>query len=132
MQRIERSRHRAELAETRAAAMSEPAKSDMLEIAQQWRDLAQEIERLEPPREGALANRPMRPRVELVLAVLSATVAVATVAAPRWLELVTGLDPDYGSGGFEWVATIVLLGAALLMSFRARQLHRRQDAKRGR
>jgi hypothetical protein len=45
---------------------------------------------------------------EVVLAVASAVLAVATAIHPDWIESLTGLDPDAGSGSAEWAVTLVL------------------------
>ena len=47
MQRIEICRHRAEMAERRAAQGSEAFRNEMAEIAGEWRDLAKAIEDLD-------------------------------------------------------------------------------------
>ena len=117
MQRIERFRHRAELTEKRAAAIGEPAKSEMMEIAQEWRDLAQDVELLERPPADVPTVAPPRLRLELAIAAVGAVVAAITIAAPRWLEGLTGIDPDKGSGAFECASTAALLGVAFLATF---------------
>jgi hypothetical protein len=43
-------------------------------------------------------------RVEAVLAVLAAALGVLTVAVPAWIEVLTGLDPDAGSGALDFRA----------------------------
>ncbi len=47
MQKIEYCRHRAELAEAKAAGGSTAFRREMAEVAEQWRDLAHEIELLD-------------------------------------------------------------------------------------
>ena len=58
---------------------------------------------------------PLRLRfwIELGLAVLSALSLLLTLVWKEWIELLTGLDPDNGSGSAEWM----LVGlSALAMS----------------
>ena len=54
-------------------------------------------------------------RTELSLAVLFAAAAIATAIWPTWLESLTGLDPDGGSGETEWWL-VALLGVAAVVS----------------
>ena len=50
----------------------------------------------------------LRARLEGVLAIASALVAQATVVSPHWIEDLTGLEPDGGSGSAEWGTVVVL------------------------
>jgi hypothetical protein len=66
------------------------------------------------PRKG----EPMRllmARLELALTLLLTVAAVATVIWPTWLETLTRLEPDGGSGEAEWWL-VLLLGLAALAS----------------
>lgn len=47
--------------------------------------------------------------MELGLSAVFAVLTVATLAWPAWIESLTGLDPDAGSGEIEWWI-VVLLG----------------------
>jgi hypothetical protein len=129
MQRIERYRHRAELAEKRAATLSEAEASELLEIAGQWRDLAQESQLLERPRQKAPKDKLLH--WSTVLAVVGGGFGIATIAAPNWIELVANFDPDQHSGQSELAATTGSMGiavvTALLAAFRYRQLLGRRD-----
>jgi hypothetical protein len=129
MQRIERYRYRAELAEERAATSSEVAARELQEIACQWRDLARESERLERPRQRVLKDNLLHSSI--ALAVVGGTIGVATIAAPDWIELVAKFDPDRDSGQFELAVTTVSTGIAMvtafLAAFRYRQLLRRRE-----
>jgi hypothetical protein len=64
-------------------------------------------------------------RLELVLALAFGALAVAAGLWPTWVEQVTGLEPDGGSGQAEWwlvaVFAMLALSAAVLSrrSFRA-------------
>jgi hypothetical protein len=57
---------------------------------------------------------------EVVLAAASAVLAVATAIHPDWIESLTGLDPDGGSGSAEWVVTLLLAVAAVALAVGAR------------
>jgi hypothetical protein len=55
----------------------------------------------------------LRARIELVLAGLFTLGAIAAAIWPTWIESLTHLDPDNGSGEAEWWL-VALLGAAAL------------------
>jgi hypothetical protein len=61
----------------------------------------------------------IRARIEAVLAALFAIAAVATAIWPTWIEDLTELEPDKGTGETEWWLVIVLGVAALVAAFRA-------------
>ncbi len=63
-------------------------------------------------------------RIEAFLSVLLAFVAVLTAAWPAWIEGLTGLDPDAGSGALEWTVVAVCLLCALGTMFHARRGYR--------
>jgi hypothetical protein len=67
-------------------------------------------------------------RVEAILAVLAAALGVLTVAVPAWIEVLTGLDPDAGSGALEALIAVGLFGLAGIAAWAARG-HRRQGAE---
>ena len=67
-------------------------------------------------------------RAETVLAVLAAALGVLTVAVPAWIEVLTGLDPDAGSGALEVLIAVGLFGSAGIAAWAARG-HRRQGAE---
>jgi len=50
---------------------------------------------------------------------------LATIAVPDWIERVTGLEPDGGSGALEWVIVIVLAGCGACFFVLARREWRR-------
>jgi hypothetical protein len=57
----------------------------------------------------------------MVLAVLAAIAAVVTAVWPTWIETLTRLDPDGGSGETEWqlvVALVVVTVAAAVLARR--------------
>ena len=57
---------------------------------------------------------------EVLLAAAAAVLAVATAIRPDWIEELTGLDPDAGSGSAEWAITLVLALAAVALAVGAR------------
>jgi hypothetical protein len=45
---------------------------------------------------------------------------MTTAIHPDWIESLTGLDPDYGSGSAEWAVTLILALAAVALAVGAR------------
>jgi len=72
----------------------------------------------------------MRLRIEVVLAVISAALCVLTLVFPEWIEELTGLEPDAGSGALEWIIAGVFLVAAVVSAGLARSDYRRLAANR--
>jgi len=66
-----------------------------------------------------------RYRLELALAILSALALALTLAVPEWIEELTGLEPDAGSGALELGIALALLAATLTFAALARADHRR-------
>ena len=66
------------------------------------------IERLFPA--GRLA---VKARVEMVLAGIFGALAVVTMLSPTWIESITGLEPDAGSGAAEWAIVVAFAVAAV-------------------
>jgi hypothetical protein len=60
----------------------------------------------------------LRARIEVVLAIVFAALTAATFLRPTWIESVSGLEPDGGSGESEWwivvIFAVVTVGSALL------------------
>jgi hypothetical protein len=52
--------------------------------------------------------------LERVAACVSAVFFVAAIAAPRWVEALSGLSPDAGSGKTELIPVVIFGLAALL------------------
>jgi hypothetical protein len=52
---------------------------------------------------------------EFSSAVVFVVLATLTALNPQWVEAVSGMDPDRGSGALEWVA-VAALGALALLS----------------
>lgn len=57
---------------------------------------------------------------EVILAAAAAVLAIATAIHPDWIEELTGLDPDAGSGSAEWAITLALALAAVALAAGAR------------
>jgi hypothetical protein len=66
----------------------------------------------------------VRPRVEAALSALFGVLTVITVVWPDWIEAITGLDPDGGSGETEWGFVVVLGVVTLALALLARRHHR--------
>jgi hypothetical protein len=66
-----------------------------------------------------------RLRIECSLAVATATLFAVTLVFPDWIETLTGLDPDAGSGAVELLVSSVLLIGSLWAAMLARRDHRR-------
>jgi hypothetical protein len=63
----------------------------------------------------------IRARIEVILAALFAVGAVATLIWPTWIESLTGLEPDKGTGEAEWWLVGLLGLAALIAAILARR-----------
>jgi hypothetical protein len=116
MQRIELCRHRATLAEAKTASGSTAFNVEMAEIAQEWRDLARQIEveafaepsstRTAGEEEAASRNvsAAQSERVgglrrwpgELVVGLVIGTLVAFTLAKPQWVEASTGSTSTAG------------------------------------
>ena len=62
-----------------------------------------------------------RCRAEAVLGTVAALLAITTVLWSTWLESLTGLEPDGGSGEAEWLLVAGLLVVAIAAGFMARR-----------
>jgi ABC-type thiamin/hydroxymethylpyrimidine transport system permease subunit len=71
-----------------------------------------------------------RLRIELVLAVICAALCILTLVFPEWIEELTGLEPDAGSGALEWIITGIFLVAAVVSAVLARRDYRQLAANR--
>jgi hypothetical protein len=61
----------------------------------------------------------LRRNLDAVLACLALIGLMVTLAWPDWIERLTGLDPDGGSGAVEWVVIAVLAVLTLVFGVRA-------------
>jgi len=60
-----------------------------------------------------------RLRLEVGLAILSVLLFVATPLWPEWIEIVFGVDPDYGNGSIEWLIMELTAISAVVAIFLA-------------
>lgn len=76
---------------------------------------------------------PMRARfwAEAGLSAIAALLAVVTTVVPDWIELLTGADPDHGSGSTEWSIVVLLaLASAALAAMAGLEWRRHRLARR--
>lgn len=66
----------------------------------------------------------IRYRVECLLTIVSGVALLLSIVAPQWLEAVSGLEPDGGSGAVEWGLAFVLAMSTTMWFLLARR-HRR-------
>ena len=79
---------------------------------------------------GSAGRLAVRLRVETVLAGIFALLAVVTTLWPDWIESITGLQPDAGSGAAEWAVVAVFAVAAVGAAALARHDYRTLKAAR--
>ena len=66
----------------------------------------------------------LRVRVEVVLSLLCAVLAAVTMIWPTWIESLTGLEPDAGTGEAEWWIVLVFAVGAVGAGALARRDYR--------
>lgn len=66
----------------------------------------------------------IRYRLECLLTIVSGVALLLAVVAPQWLEAVSGLEPDGGSGAVEWGLASALAVSTAMWFLLARH-HRR-------
>jgi hypothetical protein len=71
------------------------------------------------------ASLQTRIRVETALCVATAMLAIVTVFAHDWIEVVFGVDPDNGNGALEWAIVAALGLLAVAFGLLARRDRRR-------
>ena len=54
------------------------------------------------------------------LAILSVSLYFATALWPEWIEIVFGVDPDFGNGSLEWLTMELTAISAVVAIFLAR------------
>lgn len=62
---------------------------------------------------------------EAVLAGATAVLTAVTALWQDWIEIVTGADPDAGSGGLEWGIVVALAAFTIVLLLVARREYRR-------
>jgi hypothetical protein len=68
---------------------------------------------------------PRRTLADATLAIVAAALAVITAINAEWIEWLTGLDPDGGSGTLEWaIVGVFALGAVVAGAQARRDLRR--------
>jgi hypothetical protein len=63
--------------------------------------------------------------VEAGLASLAAVLMLLTSISPEWIEIVFGIEPDHGSGAFEWALVAGLAAITIVSGLLARTEWRR-------
>ena len=72
----------------------------------------------------------LRARVEAGLAILATILAVVTLVWPTWIESVSGLEPDGGTGEAEWWLAFVFAALAAALTLLARRDYRLARGRR--
>lgn len=62
------------------------------------------------------SRRRLRMRIEVVLAIVFALFAIATIMDPQWIEQLLAFEPDSGGGDAEWLVTAAFGMASLVAS----------------
>ena len=70
----------------------------------------------------------LQAKLETGVAIVAAALLVLTLITREWIELLTGWDPDGGSGALEWGIVVVLAVIAVGLSLRARSDWRKVQA----
>jgi cell shape-determining protein MreD len=66
-----------------------------------------------------------RYRLQMVLAAASVILMIVTAVLPMWIEQLTGLEPDGGSGELEWLFALVPGALSIVfgvLAYRTRRL----------
>jgi hypothetical protein len=67
----------------------------------------------------------IRVRIETILAIIGAALAVLTLAWPEWIEEIFGVEPDGGNGSLEWIIAVGFLAVGIGLGLLARHDQRR-------
>ena len=63
--------------------------------------------------------------LETIMATMTSILFVITIVSRNWIEIVFGVDPDRGSGAFEWLIVGVLFIVTVALFALARNEWRR-------
>jgi hypothetical protein len=63
--------------------------------------------------------------LEVVGAVSASALAILTLISRNWIEVLTGIGPDHGSGALEWSVVFALLATSMGLTFSAQRQWRR-------
>ena len=66
-----------------------------------------------------MKRRKRRMRVEAVVALVGAVLAIAALIDPQWIERLFDGSPDHGSGVMEWALPLVLFSIAAVAGLAA-------------
>lgn len=58
----------------------------------------------------------VRARIEIAVALILGALTVTTIVQPTWIEMLTALEPDGGTGETEWLVVAVLALATVLVA----------------
>jgi hypothetical protein len=70
----------------------------------------------------------IRVRIETVLSIVGAALALLTLVWPEWIEEIFGVEPDGGDGSLEWILAVGFLVVGLGLGLLARRDQRRLHA----
>lgn len=70
----------------------------------------------------------LRITIEAALGLVSLALCILTLVSGEWIEELTGLEPDAGSGALEWAIVIGFALAALACGALATRDHKRLRA----
>jgi hypothetical protein len=69
--------------------------------------------------------------VQCLSALIALSLLVVTLVSPSWIEEVFGLDPDAGSGSFEWMVVGLTAVVAVAAGFAALSAVHRSRVRQG-
>jgi hypothetical protein len=72
----------------------------------------------------------LRARLEAIVATMLGISAALTLCSPRWIEILTGLEPDAGSGETELGVVAAIAALALAVGLPTRRDYRLMRASR--
>jgi hypothetical protein len=67
--------------------------------------------------------------IEAILAAVTAVMLILTLVVPDWIEVLTGVEPDGGDGGLEWVLALGFAVGSVVFSALARLEWGRREAE---